>query len=292
MKFLNFGSLNIDYTYQIENFVKAGETISASSMQKNIGGKGLNQSVALARAGANVYHAGSIGLDGEFLLQYLNENQVHTEHIFVNPEVATGHAIIQLDQKGQNCIIIFGGANTQIPTSHMDEVLRHFGAGDVILLQNEINDGRYIIETAKKKGMTVVVNPSPVTNLDMPLELVDYFLLNEHEAAALFHKEAIDEILEQMHMHYPNAKFVLTLGEDGVVYTDKEKTIRKPAIKTVVKDTTAAGDTFTGYFLSILFETGDVEKALETATQASSIAISRAGAASSIPYRTEVEASK
>lgn len=288
MNFLNFGSLNIDYTYQVEAFVKAGETISASSMQKNIGGKGLNQSVALARAGANVYHAGSIGLDGEFLLQYLNENQVNTEHIFVNTGVATGHAIIQLDQNGQNCIIIFGGANTQIPTAHMDDVLNHFAAGDVILLQNEINDGRYIIEKAKEKGMIVVVNPSPVTNLDMPLELVDYFLLNEHEAAALFQTEAIDEILVQMHTQYPNAKFVLTLGEDGVIYTDKEKTIRKPAIKTAVKDTTAAGDTFTGYFLSILFETGDVEKALETATKASSIAISRAGAASSIPYKNEV----
>ncbi len=288
MKVLNFGSLNIDYTYQVEDFVKAGETISAFSMQKNIGGKGLNQSVALARAGAEVYHAGSVGLDGDFLLAYLKENDVNTDHIFINPDVATGHAIIQLDQNGQNCIIIFGGSNTQITTEHVDRVLAEFDANDVILMQNEINNGRYIIEQAKAKGMTVVLNPSPVTNLDMPLEKVDYFLLNEHEAAALFHKEAVEDILEEMHKAYPESKFVLTLGEDGVVYTDKNTTISKPAIKTAVKDTTAAGDTFTGYFLSVLFETNNVEKALETATKASSIAISRPGAASSIPYKNEV----
>ena len=287
MKILNFGSLNIDYTYSVENFVKDGETISASNMQKNIGGKGLNQSVALARAGAEVYHAGSVGPDGDFLLKYLQENNVNTDHIYVG-ENATGHAIIQLDQNGQNCIIIYGGSNTQITTEHIDQVLEHFDANDVILLQNEINNGRYIIKKAKEKGMTVVLNPSPVTNLDMPLELVDYFLLNEHEAAALFHKEIIEEIVDEMRKNYPQAKFVLTLGGDGVIYIERDNMVKKDAIKTQVVDTTAAGDTFTGFFLSTLFEKGDVDAALSIATKAASVAISRPGAAESIPYKKEI----
>lgn len=287
MKILNFGSLNIDYTYRIDHFVKGGETISASTMQKNIGGKGLNQSVALAKAGAEVYHAGCIGQDGEFLVKYLQENGVNTEHILVG-ETATGHAIIQLDDKGQNCIIIYGGANTQIATEHIDKVLGNFSAGDVLLMQNEINNGRYIMTKAKEKGMIVVLNPSPVTNLDMPLELVDYFLLNEHEADALFHCENISEITEAMRRQYPEAKFVLTLGEDGVIYIHKDTIIKKDAIKTQVVDTTAAGDTFTGFFMATLFENGGVDEALTIATKAASVAISRPGAAESIPYKKEI----
>jgi ribokinase len=287
MKILNFGSLNIDYTYRIDHFVKGGETISASTMQKNIGGKGLNQSVALAKAGAEVYHAGSIGPDGDFLLKYLLENGVNVDHILVG-ETATGHAIIQLDDKGQNCIIIYGGANTQITREHIDDVLKNFDDGDVLLLQNEINNGCYIMTRAKEKGMIVVLNPSPVTNLDMPLALVDYFLLNEHEAAALFHCEEISEITEAMRRTYPEAKFVLTLGENGVIYIDKDTTIKKDAIKTQVVDTTAAGDTFTGFFMATLFEGGDVDEALGIATKAASVAISRPGAAESIPYKREI----
>ena len=156
------------------------------------------------------------------------------------------------------------------------------------MLQNEINNGRYIITKAKEKGMTVVLNPSPVTNLDMPLELVDYFLLNEHEAAALFHKESIYEIVDEMRKTYPEAKFVLTLGSDGVVYIDKDDMIKKDAIKTQVVDTTAAGDTFTGFFMATLFEGGDVDEALSIATKAASVAISRPGAAESIPYKKEI----
>ena len=289
MKILNFGSLNIDYTYRVDNFVKGGETISASTMQKNIGGKGLNQSVALARAGARVYHAGSIGQDGYFLVKYLQENGVNTDHIFVG-ETATGHAIIQLDDKGQNCIIIYGGANTQITTEHIDDVLKCFDTGDVLLLQNEINNGRYIIEKAKEKGMVVVVNPSPVTNLDMPLELVDYFLLNEHEAAALFHCEDISVITEAMRRDYPQAKFVLTLGENGVIYIDKDSTIKQDAIKTQVVDTTAAGDTFTAALTLEYLKDKDLERAAIFSCAAAAIAVGRMGASSSIPYLAEVEA--
>ena len=277
MKILNFGSLNIDYVYRVQDFVKGGETIHADTMQKNIGGKGLNQSIALARAGAAVYHAGCVGADGAFLVDYLKENGVDTRYI-AETDTPTGHAIIQIDQNGQNCIIIHGGANTQITTDHIDAVL----------LQNEINNSRYIIERAHEKGITVIVNPSPVTHLDMPLDKVDYFLLNEHEAAALFGESETEAVLEAMHTRYPNATFILTLGAEGAIYTDAATTVRGAAVPTEVKDTTAAGDTFTGYVLHALFSGADPKTALQTAAKASSITVSRHGAAQTIPYASEL----
>lgn len=287
MKFLNFGSLNIDYTYRVQDFVKGGETIHADTMQKNIGGKGLNQSIALARAGAAVYHAGCVGADGAFLVDYLKENGVETRYI-AEKDAPTGHAIIQIDQNGQNCIIIHGGANVQITAEHIDAVLANFDKGDAILLQNEINNSRYIVEKAHEKGLTVIVNPSPVTHLDMPLDKVDYFLLNEHEAAALFGESDVDAVLNIMRTQYPQAKFILTLGADGAVYTDAATTVRAAAVPTEVKDTTAAGDTFTGYVLHALFTGADPESALQLAAKASSIAVSRHGAAQTIPYAHEL----
>lgn len=287
MRILNFGALNIDYVYQVEDLVRGGQTISASKLSKSIGGKGLNQSVALARAGAQVYHAGCVGADGGFLVDYLKKNGANTD--FVKTVVApTGHAMIQVDKNGQNCIIIYGGANKAITHEHVDEALSYFDSEDAILLQNEINDVRYIAEKACEKGMTVILNPSPVTNLDVPLQLVDMFLLNELEAAEIFGKENTEEQLQAMHETYPNAKFVLTLGEHGAVYMDTEQTVRVDAVKANAVDTTAAGDTFTGYFLTEYFAGAGVEKALCTAAKAAAIAVSRQGASPSIPYKEEI----
>lgn len=286
MKILNFGALNIDYVYQVEDFVKGGQTIPASELSKSIGGKGLNQSVALARAGAQVYHAGCVGTDGNFLVEYLAENGANTDFV-KTVDAPTGHAMIQVDKKGQNCIIIYGGANKAISRDHVDEALSCFNSEDAILLQNEINDVRYIAEKAHEKGMTVILNPSPVTNLDVPLELVDMFLLNELEAAEIFGKETVEDQLAAMREICPKAKFVLTLGEHGAIYTDAEQTVYVDAVKTEVVDTTAAGDTFTGYFLTTYFTGAGVECALKTAAKAAAIAVSRKGASPSIPYKNE-----
>ena len=287
MRILNFGALNIDYVYNVDDFVKGGQTISARELTRSIGGKGLNQSIALSRAGATVYHAGCIGEDGCFLKEYLDENGADTQFV-KTVDAPTGHALIQVDSKGENCIIIFGGANKAITHEHVDEALSYFDSEDAILLQNEINDVRYIAEKAREKGMTVILNPSPVTNLDVPLQLVDMFLLNELEAAEIFGKENTEEQLQAMHETYPNAKFVLTLGEHGAVYMDAEQTVRVDAVKANAVDTTAAGDTFTGYFLTEYFAGAGVEKALRTAAKAAAIAVSRQGASPSIPYKEEI----
>jgi len=151
MKILNFGSLNIDYTYQVEHFVRAGETLSSDSLQIFSGGKGLNQSIALSRAGADVWHAGAVGKeDGEFLLRQLEEAGVHTEFI-AHTEGKTGHAIIQKDPTGQNCILLYGGANQEITRQMADRVLESFEEGDFLILQNEISEIGYIMEKAHEK---------------------------------------------------------------------------------------------------------------------------------------------
>ena len=286
-RILCFGSLNIDYTYGVKDFVSAGETIKSVSLQKNIGGKGLNQAVACAKAGGTVFHAGKIGQDGLFLKEYLDKNGVKTELIEIG-DTPTGHAIIQVNEKGGNCIIIHGGSNEEITDEYVDGVLSSFGEEDVLLLQNEINKLAYIVKTAKEKGMTIALNPSPVEGLDLPFELIDYFILNEHEAEALFAESDVDELINKMRTSYPNAKFVLTLGAEGSVYIDADQVIKTSAVRVKAVDTTAAGDTFTGYFLNSVMKGECPEKAMKIASKAASVTVSRNGAAESIPIYTEL----
>ena len=187
MKVLCFGSLNIDYTYKVDHFVKKGETLSAESLQVFCGGKGLNQSIALAKAGVDTCHAGAVGEDGVFLLEELQKAKVDTGCVAVRQDVRTGNAIIQNDREGDNCILLYGGANQAITKEQVDTVLEHFVSGDFLMLQNEINEIPYIMEQAHRKGMKIVLNPSPMNEkiFHLPLETVDYFLLNEVEAGQI-----------------------------------------------------------------------------------------------------------
>ncbi len=299
MNILNFGSLNIDYTYQVDHFVRAGETSSSKSLSVFSGGKGLNQSIALSRAGANVWHAGAVGKeDGAFLIEELSEAGVYTEFIS-RTEGKTGHAIIQKDPSGQNCILLYGGANQEIGKEFVDRVMERFEEGDFLILQNEISEIAYIMEKARQKGMRIVLNPSPMDEkiASYPLSYVDYFLLNEIEALDLCGDAApadgdvdAERLMERLTERFPNAKIVLTLGSGGSVYRDADGMIRQGIYKVPVVDTTAAGDTFTGYFIGGLQRGETPRKALEHAAKAAAIAVSRAGAAPSVPTREEVEA--
>ncbi len=294
MKILNFGSLNIDYTYSVEHFVRAGETLSSSSLAVFSGGKGLNQSIALSKAGAEVWHAGAVGKeDGEFLIEQLSEAGVHTE-LIAHTAGKTGHAIIQKDPAGQNCILLYGGANQEITKEMVDRVMHQFGAGDFLILQNEISEIGYIMEQAHVRGMKIVLNPSPMNEkiLTYPLEYVDYFLLNEIEASDLCGMESTkdaDALMTALSGHFPEAKIVLTLGGDGSVYKDGEQVLHQGIYPVEVVDTTAAGDTFTGYFIGGLQRGESAAEALDHAARAAAIAVSRPGAAPSVPSRQEVE---
>ena len=291
MKLLDFGSLNIDHTYQLPHLVRPGETLASDSYHKSEGGKGFNQAVALAKAGQEVYLAGAIGQDGLFLRDYLQELGVHTEHLCVL-DAPTGHAMIQLDTEGQNCIILFGGTNGMITEAMIDEVLADFGAGDYLLLQNEISHVDSIICAAHAKGLHIILNPSPMSPelLTWPLELVEWFILNEIEGADITGKTQPEEMLDELLRRYPACHVVLTLGERGSVYADAAQRMDQSIVPAHTVDTTAAGDTFTGYFIHALLQGEAIQQALKTAACASAITVSRPGAGRSIPAAEEVQA--
>lgn len=291
MKILNFGSLNLDYVYSVDHFVAEGETLASSVRNTFCGGKGLNQSVALARAGARVYHAGCIGPEGGMLSDMLLCAGVNVKHV-KEVDTPTGHAIIQVDPKGRNCILLFGGANQCNDPAYIDEVLTDFDAGDWLVLQNEISSLSHLIASAKQKGMIVVLNPSPFDKslIDAGLGSVDYLLLNETEGKQLTGYEAPADILHAIRASFPTLKVVLTLGKDGCIYDDGQTCVSHGIYDVKAVDTTAAGDTFTGFFISAISQGASPACAIRRASAASAIAVSRPGAAPSVPTSDEVDA--
>lgn len=290
MKILNFGSLNIDKVYAVEEIVKGGETIDSVSFSESVGGKGLNQSIAVAKAGGNIMHAGCVGKDGEILLQSLKDNNVDTS-LIKTVETASGQAIIQVDKHGQNCIILFHGANYEVDKAYIDEVMQDFAQGDILILQNEISNIDYIIEVAKAKQMKIYLNPSPINeNLNKyNMQVIDGIFVNEHEGAYLADKEKVEDILDSLASKYPELEIILTFGDKGAYYRHKDINIFQPAYKVDAVDTTAAGDTFTGYFIALRQQGKSIEESLQKASKASSITVSRKGASISIPKIAEVD---
>ena len=289
MRIYNLGSLNIDYVYAVEDFVRPGETIASLKLETNAGGKGLNQSVALAKAGAEVLHGGAVGQEGGFLKEILAESGADISRISES-NTKTGHAIIQVNTDGQNCIILYKGANHSITPEYIEAFLSDAKKDDILLLQNETSCIKEAFDTAHKKGMQIAFNPSPFEKklLELPLEYVNWWFVNEIEGAEISDKKEPNEIATELLKRYPDSNIVLTLGKNGCIFKNKEITLHQPIIESVVVDTTAAGDTFTGFFLACVAKGESIETALKTATKASSIAVSRKGAAPSIPYFSEV----
>lgn len=292
MKILVFGSLNIDRTYSVEHFVCPGETISATKLELFCGGKGFNQAIALARAGNPVYFAGAAGEDGDMLSEGLSRCGIDTSLLLRVPG-PSGHAVIQLSPEGQNCIIISAGANGCISPDYVDSVLAQFSPGDLIVLQNEISCVDYIISCARRAGLLIAFNPSPLNGLigKCSIDDVDYLLVNEVEGAALSGKTEPDDMLGALRAKYPHCNILLTLGSQGSVYMDREGRLSRCGIYELpVADTTAAGDTFSGYFLSEITKGADAKSALKLAAIAGGLAVSRKGASPSIPRIDEVRA--
>jgi ribokinase len=290
MKVVNFGSLNFDHVYAVEHLVRPGETITSDNYRRFCGGKGLNQSIALAYAGAEVFHAGKVGRDGEPLVACLKTAGVDTSHIGVSESEPSGHAIIQVDRSGENSIIIHGGANRDIQSADARRVLEHFKSGDGLLLQNEISSIPEIIDRAKELGLTIFLNPAPMDKrvLDYPLDKVDYFIINEIEGRELTGAAEPEAILEAMRKRFPRSMTILTLGERGVLCADHRTKISVPADRVTPVDTTAAGDTFIGYFIAQKISGATLETCLRIATRAAAICVTRRGAADSIPRQAEV----
>lgn len=289
MRVLNMGSMNLDYVYTVDHIILPGETEATGSRNTFLGGKGMNQSCALAKAGVDVYHAGLIGEDGQAFLDTCKEFGIHSNFIRI-VDGPSGHTVIQIDKNAQNSILLFGGANQKFTKEYIDEVLSNFEDSDLLLLQNEINLLGYVVEKAFEKGMTIALNPSPFNEkLDaVDMSKISIFLLNEVEGYQITGLTQPDAIIEKLLEKYPHAKIVLTLGKDGAVYADAEQQHFQPIFPVKAVDTTAAGDTFTGYFLAGVAEGMPIPEVLKMSAKASSIAVSRPGAVPSIPYRAEV----
>lgn len=289
MRVLNFGSLNIDHVYQVERIVRPGETLPSSSYQVFAGGKGANQSAALALALAPVFHAGRVGPEGQWLKDKLSALGADLRFT-LEDDFPTGHAIIQVDPQGRNAIVLFAGCNARISPAQIDQTLEHFGEGDLLLLQNEINEIPRLIQQAHSRGLRVCFNPAPFTPqvAAYPLERVDILVVNEIEGKGLADQEDPQAILDSLAKKYPRAELVLTLGERGALYRSPRETFHVPAVQVKAVDTTAAGDTFIGYFLAGVAAGQSPRAALHRAARAAALCVTRPGAMDSIPRSGEV----
>ena len=291
MKILNLGSMNVDNVYQVDEFLLPGETKLSQGLNLFCGGKGLNQSIAAVRAGNEVWHAGLIGEDGGMLLDKLEENGVNTSLIQRVPGKG-GHTVIQVNRHGQNCILLYGGTNRMLTEEIIDGIFDRFGSEGAVLLQNEINLLPYVMEAAHKRGLPIFFNAAPMDEQvhRCDLSLVDWLIVNEVEGQQLAGDCKEEDILPVLSAKYPSMSILLTLGSRGAVCLHEGKTYSIGVCKVKPVDTTAAGDTFSGYFMYGVLHGLTVPECLRLATAASALCVGRAGAADSVPLKAEVDA--
>ena len=289
MRICNFGSLNIDVVCRVPHLVRGGETVASQSVTTFAGGKGANQSVALARAGAAVSHAGAVGADGDTLLEKLAHDDVDVAAVRRMAEARTGHAYIQVDDAGENAIVLEAGANHQLTRRQIDDTLASFAAGDVLLLQNEANELPHLIEAGRRCGMWVCFNPAPMSEAvrTYPLNDVDLLIVNESEGAALSGASEPRRITRCLHEAYGD-EVVLTLGAEGALHDDGTHVTYVPGKAVHAVDTTAAGDTFIGYFLARRMAGRAVADCLSDACAAAALCCTKPGAMDAIPRHDEV----
>lgn len=285
MRVLNLGSLNIDRVFRVPHLVRGGETLASRSVQVFAGGKGANQSTALARAKAAVAHCGRVGPDGAWLIERLAAEGVDTRWIAVG-DTPTGQAIIQVDDSGENAIVLLHGANHEIDQAQIDAALTAVGRDAIFLTQNETSGVGYCIDRAAELGLPVVFNPAPFTPdvTSYPLDRVGLLILNESEAAGLTGQTDPAAAVTDLRRRFSKTDVILTLGAAGVLYDGRDGRLHVPAHPTEVVDTTAAGDTFIGYFLAQRLRGTATDESLRIACRAAAICVSRPGAIDSIPH--------
>lgn len=291
-KLVNLGSLGVDHVYSVDHIVSSGETLASQAHEIFPGGKGSNQSIAAAKAGAEVIHVGCVGDDGDLVVNALKSANVDTSKVRVG-DTSTQHAIIQVDNQGQNAIVIFGGANLTISDQDRNATFDSLKAGDWLLLQNEINDLEIVLAEASKRDVSVAFNIAPVDGREKNYDLsrVALLIVNEAEAESVSGEHEPSVAFDVLVERYPKMIVLLTLGKDGGIYGGNghpKKTYESFVVNAV--DETAAGDTFIGYFMAEWLKSQNLETALKDGSAAAAIAVTRKGAASSIPVREEVDA--
>jgi ribokinase len=291
------GSLNADHRVRVSSIPKSGETILGSEIVVGAGGKGANQAIAASRAGAATTMIGACGddADGQLVRDSLAQQGVDTQHVHVVAGSPTGRALITVDDQGGNTIVVSPGANTLLAAEDVGAGLRSMNAGDLLLLQLETPEPlvRHAARRAADAGGVVVLNAAPVPgSIDGLFDDVDLLIVNEHELAGitglLGNQAARDDDLALL-AAASHATVVCTAGSDGayVMHENRVDHVKAPAVHAV--DTTAAGDTFIGYLAAGLArDRADLIGAIETATGAAALAVTREGAIDSIPFRHEV----
>ncbi|GGZ96990.1 ribokinase [Arenicella chitinivorans] len=286
---INIGSINIDYVYRVPHFVQPGETLASETFTSGLGGKGANQSVAIAAAGGRVKHIGKVGSTDGWAIEQLNQAGVDTS-LIETTSGASGHAIIQVDAQGENAIVLHAGANHQLNVNELRTALKANQDAKLLLMQNECNLLAESLELARAMGVPCALNPAPMTSdiNHLPLESLDTLIVNRGEAAALAGTEQINKLVSQLQSRFKHTRVVLTLGGAGSILIHKQQVYECPAMATKVVDTTGAGDTFVGYFLAGLVAGMSDQDSLHRASQAAAIAVSRPGAIDAIPTLAEL----
>ncbi len=286
MAIFNLGSINADLVYRVPHLPGPGETLSARSFHRGLGGKGANMSVAAARAAAHCVHIGAVGRDGAWAVERLMEYGVDTRHI-ATVDAVTGNAVIAVDDDGENNIILLPGANHMISEAHIAAGFDEAGAADIFLTQNETNAQRLAAEVASGRGMRVAYAAAPfdVRAVQAVLPLLDLLFLNAVEA------EQLEAATGQGPADLPVRDVIVTLGAQGARWynTDTGQTREFPAIPVVAVDTTGAGDTFTGYVLAGLDRGMPMAQAIGQAMIAGAIVVTRHGASDVIPDLKDVQ---
>ncbi|MBU3028824.1 ribokinase [Paracoccus marinaquae] len=283
MAIWNLGSINIDHVYRLDHLPRPGETIAARHHSVGLGGKGANQSVAAARAGAEVRHIGAMGPGDDWVIERLRDAGVGTADLQRRPDLATGHAIILVDGAGENSIVIHAGANRAIDEADLSRTLGRITGRDLLLIQNETNCQVEAARIARAAGARVLYSAAPfeIAALRQVLPHASILAMNEGEAEQLF-REIPGEL--------PVEGLLVTRGSKGAEYRDLRtgQIDRQPAFPVQAVDTTGAGDTFAGYFAAALDRRETVPEALHMASAAAALKVTRKGAGDAIPDRAEV----
>lgn len=301
----NVGSINIDHVYRVPHLVRPGETLTGHNYRQILGGKGANQTIAIARAGGQVRHIGAIGHQDSWILQVLAATGADTDTIRQCPDLLSGHAVIQVDDDSENAIVLYPGANGEMPFEAISEPLSQTQPGEWLLMQNECAHLESTLRLAREKGLKIAFNPAPMTANVAKLKLDDVSLLfvNEGEALDLVAlKEHVplseithactspEQLMNRLRRHYPRTACVLTLGAKGAMYSNGTTHITRKAYRVKALDTTAAGDTFVGYFMAATLRDASPQQALDEAIAAAALCVQKEGASSSIPDHSEVVA--
>ncbi|MBB3140961.1 ribokinase [Halomonas organivorans] len=289
----NFGSINLDHFYRVPHLVAPGETLTSRDYRVGLGGKGANQSLAMARAGGQVRHWGRLGRQDAWARDLLFEAGVDVSAITLVDEPG-GHAIIQVDDRGENAILLFPGANHGFTQDDLDARLRDTAPGDWLLAQNECNALPHVLNATRDRGLNVAFNPAPMTAdvAALPLEACRLLFVNRGEAEMLTGEPAGSEaeaLLDALARRLPDTETVLTLGGDGAWYQHGQTRHFQPPLPVTAVDTTGAGDTFIGYYLAAVQAGESPVACLARAAAAAALGVQRHGAAESIPRAAEVE---